>query len=202
MKALFIFIICICLNSQGYSQILESIDIVTPFDGEISAVKKVDKWGFINENGTLIVNYRNDFVLNKSKKTPNPCPIFNSERCLIKQLIDDVYYYGYIDTNGEKIIPPTYLNASHFKDDFAIVTVLLKDSIGFNKVLKKDVSSYKIEEYVIDKSGKIIKYLENPLNYDTTKMKSKTPPNLRSKFIAPHLVAVLKKNQKWDIYKF
>ncbi|WP_111710020.1 WG repeat-containing protein [Lutibacter citreus] len=201
MKTLLIFIICFCLNSQGYSQIIGSLDKVTPFNDEFSAVKKGDKWGFINKNGTLVVDFRSDFVLNKTKSN-NPHPIFVNERCLIKQLINDVSYYGFINTNGEKIIPATFLNASQFKDGYAIVSVLLKDSIGFNKVLQKSISSYEIEEYVIDKSGTRIKYLENPLNYNITKLKSQTPPKLRSKFIAPHLVAVLKKNQKWDIYKF
>lgn len=202
MKTLLILILCISLNSIGYAQLSDSNDIVTPFKGEIAAVKKGNMWGFINKEGTIVVDYRNDYVLIKTKELTNPYPVFYNDRCLIKQLINGVYYYGYINTEGKEVIPPTYLNATNFKDGYAIVTQLLKDSIGLNKVLQKNVFSYKIEEYVIDDSGTLIKYLENPLNYDTSKMKSTSPPKIRSKFIAPHLVAVLKKNQKWDIYKF
>jgi len=202
MKNLMIFILCIGLHFTGLSQISVENDLVTPFNGDIAAVKKDGKWGFINKSGKLIVNYRNDYVLTKNDNSSYLYPFFNNERCLIRKLINGVYYYGYIDQNGKEIIPLTYLNASNFKDGYAIVSTLLKDSIGFNKVLNKSVISYKIEEYVIDNSGETIKYLENPLNYDSLKLKSKSPPNLRSTFIAPHLVAVLKKNQKWDIYKF
>lgn len=202
MKTFLIFILCISINSIVYSQLSESNDIVTPFKGDIAAVKKGNKWGFINKEGDLVVSYSSNFVLTETKELSNPFPVFYDDRCLIKKQIDGVYNYGYINTEGKEIISPTFLNASNFKDGYAIVVQLLKDSIGFNKVLQKNVFSYKIEEYVIDKSGATIKYLENPLNYDTSKMKSATPPKIRSKFIAPHLVAVLKKNKKWDIYKF
>ena len=202
MKNLLIIIICISLHSTGFSQISVGNDQVMPYIGEIAAVKKGSNWGFINKSGVLVVDFRNDYVLTKNKNTAHLHPVFNNERCLITKLIDDVYYYGYIDTTGKEIIPATYLNASNFKDGYAIVSTLLKDSIGYNKVLNKSITSYKIEEYVIDNSGELIKYLENPLIYDSQKMRSKTPPSLRSKFIAPHLIAVLKKNQKWDIYKF
>jgi hypothetical protein len=198
MKTLLIFSFCIFLNSIGYSQLLISSDDVAPFNGDIAAVKKGDEWGFINKNGDLVIDYRNDYVLEK----PNDYPVFYNNRCLIKRLINNVVQYGYIDTSGKEIIAPLYFNASNFKDGYAIVAVLLKDSIGYNKVMKMTISKYQIDEYVIDTSGKNIKYLENPLHYDAIRLQSKIPPKLRSKFIAPHLIAVFKKNQKWDIYKF
>lgn len=198
MKKLLLFSLCIILNSIAYPQLLISTDAVTPFNGDIAAIKKGDKWGFINKNGDLVVDFRNDYVL----ETPNDYPVFYNNRCLVKRLINGVYHYGYIDTHGKEIIAPSFLNASNFKDGYAVVAELLKDSIGYNKVMKLTISKYQIDEYIIDVTGKHIKYLENPLHYDAIRLQSKTPPKLRSKFIAPHLIAVLKKNQKWDIYKF
>ena len=48
----------------------------------------------------------------------------------------------------------------------------------------------------------MVRYLENPIKYDASKRKSKKPPVFHSKFIAPHLVAVQKKDLKWDVYEF
>lgn len=187
---------CLSLGFTGFSQVVREIDVVTPYHGEMAAVKKGNSWGFINKSGKLIIDYRNDFVIRANY------PVFNDGRSLIRKKIDGEYYYGFINTKGEEIIPAKFLNATQFKDGFAIVVTLLKDSIGFNKVLEKNVTSNKIEEYVIDTVGSKIRYLENPLRYSKTLHKVKSPPKIRSKFVAPGLVAVLKKNGKWDIYKF
>lgn len=202
MKNLFGFILCVFLSTICFSQIATEFDEVLPFQDDLAAVKKGNEWGFINKKGDLIIEFRNDFVLTKNTDNEVLSPKFSNKRCLIKHLINSVYYYGYVDQFGKEVIPPTYLNASSFKDGYAIVVVLLKDSIGYNKVLKKALTNSKMEEYIIDVSGMIIKYLENPTNYVQQKKNNVNPPKLRSKFIAPHRVAVLKKDMKWDIYEF
>jgi len=202
MKPTLLLILCLILNFEGFSQIATAYDVVIPFEGELTAVKKDNQWGFINKNGELVVDYRNDFVLTKSKDDTTMYPVFKNERCMVKKLVNNANYYGFIDTKGNETINPSFLNASNFKDGYAIVVKLLKDSLSYNKVLKKSISSYRIEEYVIDTQGNLVKYLENPLNFDISKISTNNPPKIRSKFIGDHLVTVLKKNNKWDIYKF
>lgn len=206
MKKFIIIIICLQFSFVGFAQLLNGIDEISQFHDGIAAVKKGNQWSFINENGETIIPYRQNFVLtkvmNEDLNTPGYYPVFMDGRCLIKKLINDIYYYGYIDTRGNEIIEPQYLNATNFKNGFAIVIAPSKDVIGYNEVLKKEVISSNIEEFVIDKTGKKVRYLENPIDYHLTKRKSKNPPVFRSKFVAPRRVAVQKKDKKWDIYEF
>jgi len=205
MKNLIIIIICLQFQFVSFAQIFNDVDQVTPFQEELAAIKKGSQWGFINKEGTLVIDYRNDLVLtnimDEMGKT-STYPVFNNERCLIKKLIGDIYYYGFIDKTGNVVIKPNYLNATNFKNGYAIVILTSKDVIGYNEVLKKDVVSSKIEDFIINPSGEMLRYLENPRSNNSPKTKPKTPPVFYSKFIAPHLIAVKKKNQKWDIYEF
>lgn len=205
MKNLVILIICLQFHLVSFSQIFNDIDEATPFQGEIAAVKKGNQWGFINKKGTLVIDYRSDFVLTKSiDKMGNTLlyPIFKDNRCLIKKLTGETYLFGYIDKTGKTIIEPIYLNATNFEDGYAIIISTSKDVIGYNEVLKKDIISSKIEEFIINPSGEMVKYLENPRNDDSPKTKPKTPPVIYSKFITPNIIAVKKKDLKWDIYEF
>lgn len=206
MKKFIIIIICLHFNLIGFAQLLNGIDEISQFHDGIAAVKKGNQWSFINENGETIIPYRQDLVLtkmlDKDQNVTSYYPVFMDGRCLIKKLINDIYYYGYIDIKGNEIIHPQYLNATNFKDGYAIVIAPSKDVIGYNEVLKKEVISSNIEEFVIDITGKKVRYLENPIDYHVTKRKSKNPPVFRSKFVAPHRVAVQKKHDKWDLYEF
>jgi hypothetical protein len=205
MKNIIIILICLQLHFISFAQIFNDIDDVTPFQGDIAAVKKGNQWGFIDKNGQLVIDFRSDFVLTNTeapKGIISSYPVFKDERCLIKKLIDDTYFFGYIDKKGNEVIEPIYLNATNYNNGYAIVILTSKDLIGYNKVLKKDIISSKIEEFVINTNGENVKYLENPRNNDTRKTKPKTPPEIYSRFIAPHIIAVKKKDQKWDIYEF
>lgn len=201
MKNLIIIFICFQLHFVSFAQIFNDVDEVTPFQEDLTAVKKGNEWGFIDKKGTLVIDFRSDLVLtnsNPNKEITSSYPVFKNGRCLIKKLIDNTYFFGFIDKKGNEIIEPIYLNATNFKNGYAIVILPSKDVIGYNEVLKKDIVSSKIEEFIINPSGEVVKYLENPRKNIT----SKTPPVFYSKFIAPNLIAVKKKDQKWDIYKF
>ncbi|MBG7630727.1 MAG: WG repeat-containing protein [Bacteroidetes bacterium] len=205
MKNLIIIIICLQFQFVSFAQIFNDVDEVTPFQEELAAIKKGSQWGFINKEGTLVIDYRNDLVLTNimdEMGKVSTYPVFNNERCLIKKLIGDIYYYGFIDKTGNVVIKPNYLNATNFKNGFAIVIITSKDVIGHNEVLKKDIIYSKIEDFIINPSGEMVRYLENPRSNNSPKTKPKTPPVFYSKFIAPHLIAVKKKDQKWDIYEF
>lgn len=205
MKNFIILLICVHLHVVSFAQIFNDVDEVTELQGTIIAVKKGNQWGFIDNEGAVVIDFRNDFVLSPSTNNSGVTllyPLFKDDRCMIKKLIDDTYYFGYVNTKGEEVIKPTYLNATNFKNGYAIVILPSKDKIGYNEVLKKDIVSSKIEEFIINTSGGIVKYLENPRNNTSPKTKPKTPPVLYSKFIAPNVIAVKKKDLKWDIYKF
>jgi hypothetical protein len=128
-------------------------------------------------------------------------PIFYDGRCLVRKLMGDTYYYGFINEKGVEIIKPQFLNATNFTNGYAIVVLSSKDSIGFNYVLKKAIVSNIMEEYVIDTSGELVKYLYNPRKNVPANYKNGVPI-IESKFIAPKLVAVKTKNKKWEIHKF
>ncbi len=184
----------------GFTQVLSNIDEVIQINEDLIAIRNGNQWGFINEEGLLVIDYRDDFVLNNDET--KSYPFFKDGRCLIRKLVGIEYLYGFIDTAGNEIIEPQYLNASNFYNGYTIISKLLKEKIGFNEVLKKDIISSKVEEFIIDIHGEVVLYLENPINYIPPTVVSKIPPKLHSKFIAPHLVAVMKKDEKWDIYEF
>tara|TARA_R110001583_G_scaffold39773_3_gene127449 strand:+ start:337 stop:960 length:624 start_codon:yes stop_codon:yes gene_type:complete len=207
MKNLVVLLFLLQVHSFCFAQILSDVDEVYPFSEDLAAVKKGNEWGFINKKGALVISYRSDLDLKdnfseKGKIGNKWHPAFKDDRCLIKKTINEVNYYGYIDSKGNEIIHPQYLNATNFENGFALIIAPSKDVIGFNEILKKDIISSNIEEFVINTLGEKVRYLENPINYDSSKRKSKLPPVFHSKFIGARLVAVQKKDMKWDIYEF
>ncbi len=202
MKNLVVLVSFLFVYSFGYSQILSDVDYVAPFHDGLAAVKKSNQWAFINEDGEKVIDFRNDIVMTSNKDYSDAYPLFNDDRCLIRRLVKGVYYYGYINSLGEEIIKPQYLNATKFKNGHAIIIKFAKNVMGNNGVLGKQVVTYKLEEYVIDISGSLIKYLDNARNSLPSKIKNNTPPSFYSKFITARLIAVKTKNNKWNIYKF
>ena len=209
MRSTTIFIIFIIFCSQGIAQIIRGVDEVTPYHEDLAAIKKENQWAFINKEGLKVIDFRDDLVstidehfLDEKGISSVSYPLFKEGRCLIKKIIDGVYYYGYIDNNGKEIIAPQYVNATNFMNGYAIIIKFATIVLGENEALDKRVVSYKLEEYVIDTSGKLIKYLDNARNSIPSNLKNNIPPEFESKFIAPHLIAVKSKDQKWDIYEF
>ena len=203
MKNIVILVICFIISSFGYAQIVTDVDEISPFYEELSSIKKGDRWAFINNKGEKIIDFRSDLVSSRTKDYSSDYPLFKEGRCLNKKLKDGVYLYGYIDKNGKQVISPQYLNATNFKNGYAIVIFLEKEVIGFNESLGKDVVSYTLKEYIIDTSGVTIKYLDNARNYVKSKYKIDDLPRFYSKFIGPHLIAVQTTDVlKYNIYNF
>ena len=201
MKNLVILVICFFIHSFGYAQIITGIDEISPFHDDLSAIKKGDQWAFINKKGITVINFRNDLVSSESEGVSKAHPVFSDGRCIHKKLVDGVYHYGYIDKKGKATIAPQYLNVTNFKSGHAVVIELEKEIVGRNELLGKDVVSNTLKEYIIDTSGKKIKYLDNARNY--VKPKNNKPPVFYSKIIAPHLILVQTTDeQKYNIYEF
>lgn len=204
MKKLLLLIVCFGFYTAVFPQILSDIDEVYPFHNDFAAIKKANQWAFIDKEGKKIINFRTDLVLTNRLNYLNQTisyPVFNDDRCLIRKLIGDTYYYGFINEKGEEIIKPQFLNATNFSNGYAIVVMSSKEAIGFNYALKKAVVSNVLEEYVIDTSGELVKYLYNPRKNVPVNYKNGVPI-IETMFIAPKLVAVKTKNEKWEIHQF
>jgi hypothetical protein len=204
MRKLLILLVCFSVYTGVFAQTLSDLDEVYPFQGDFAAIKKANQWAFINKEGKKTIDFRTDLVLTNRLNSLNQTtsyPVFNDGRCLIRKLMGDTYYYGFINEKGIEVIKPQFLNATNFSNGYAIVVTTTKDSIGFNVVLNKAVVSNIFEEYVINTSGELVKYLYNPRKNVPANYKNGVPI-IESKFIAPNLVAVKNKNKKWDILKF
>ena len=204
MKKSLILLVCFSVYTGVFAQTLSDIDEIYPFQGDFAAIKKANQWAFINKEGKKTIDFRTDLVLSNRLNSLNQTtsyPVFNDGRCLIKKLKGDTYYYGFINEKGEEVIKTQFLNATNFSNGYATVVTISKDSIGFNVVLNKAVVSNILEEYVINASGELVKYLYNPRKNVPANYKNGVPI-IESKFIAPNLVAVKNKNKKWDILQF
>ena len=181
----------------GIAQTFENLDYISPFSNGVAAIKKGNEWGFIDPEGNLIVDFRNDLVLTKTGNATYP--IFSNEKCLIAHQKDGILYYGYIDKTGKTVITPQFLNATNFEYDKALVLKVEKETIGYNDIFKKDVVNYHYFEVVIDENGNSLDHLTQlALHISPKYSKSKEPPVITSKFISDNLIAVKSDENKWN----
>jgi hypothetical protein len=195
-----LIIILVLIPFLGIAQTLENLEYISLFNNDVAAIKKGNEWGFIDQDGKVIVDFRNDLV---STQTDNASyPIFSNEKCLIAHQKDGVLYYGYIDKTGTIVIVPQFLNATNFKDGKALVLKVEKETIGYNDIFNKDVVSYHYFEVVIDKEGKTLDHLTQLAIHVSPKDKNdKNLPTISSKFISRNLIAVKGSNNKWSVKK-
>ncbi|GAA4272806.1 hypothetical protein GCM10022258_21000 [Aquimarina gracilis] len=187
------------LPVTGSSQVLENIDQITPFHEDLAAIRKGDKWAFINTKGDVVIDYREDLVISPATENAN-YPYFSDGKCLIKQKINGVDYYGYIGATGKITIKPQFLNATNFNNGHAIVLRVAKEELGKNDLLDKKVVSYSYDEMVIDASGNSKTFLLGPTHLIYKKDRLRKPPMIQSHFLAPNLIATKSKNNSWTLY--
>jgi len=197
-KATILFLILIILPFYVISQTIEDIDYISPFNNELSAIKKGNQWAFINTEGSIVINFRDDLVSTKTNKANYP--IFKNNRCLISKKKDGISYFGYIDKTGKTIVEPRFLNATNFDNNIAFALELMREDIGKNK-LNKQVYYYKYFEVLINTDGKITKYLEpdNPTYIALDKTELSVPPKIISKLLSSKVFAIQSKTKKWKI---
>lgn len=183
----------ICLNAQ----VLTKIDKVTPFQDGLGGVKKGASWGFINDKGNLVIDYRNDIAV-----LPDEAPMFSDGLCLIQEVKDGITFYGYINAKGEKVISADYLAATPFKNGYARVIKHYKEDTGAINAMGKKIVNYSYNELVIDTNNKIIQLLQGPNNllFDSLQLQ-KNPPVITSLFINDNLIAVREKDNTYTVYK-
>jgi len=197
-KVILLFFACLILPLIGITQTLDNLDYVAPVNDGVIAIKKGNQWGFIDETGNIVVNFRDDIVSTEGNNMSYP--IFNNNRCIISQVKDGITYFGYIDKTGKTVIEPQYLNALNFNNEIAIVLELIKKSVGKNDVLDKKIISYRYFEVTIDKDGMIQNYLTPEGTHIILEKKYlKVPPKIHSKLITNNLYTTKTKNNKWVI---
>lgn len=193
-----IVIALILIPFFGFTQTIKNLDFIAPMSDDLIAVQKNNTWGFINNEGTLVIDFRDDLVLTPSAQ--GEYPVFKNGRCLISEKKDGITYFGYIDKTGETIIEPQFLNATNFENNKALVLHVIEERIGKNEILGKNVVFHRCFEVLIDHNGEIKNYL-NPegVNIVLSKTRLRTPPNITSKKITDNIYAVLNKNKKWTV---
>lgn len=191
-----LFLIPVFVGAQS----IENLDFISPFNDGLSAIKKDNQWAFINQEGAIVINFRNDLV--PTKFNDGNYPVFVNNRCLTMKEINGISYFGYIDTSGKTIIDTQFLNAQNFQKNEAIVLKLTEEFIGKNDVLGKNIVQYKYYEVTIDTDGNINQYL-TPKGFNTVLDKKylKTPPEITSRKISDNLYAIYGENKHWTIIK-
>lgn len=198
----FLLILPIALIAQE----LKGIDEIAPFSEGLAAVRQGEKWGFIDENGTLVIDFRNDVYWNNDADTSKPdisgvrYPMFREGRCVITKNVEDgIPVYGFMDTKGNTIIEPQFLNVFPFKNGYTTGVLFDKTLKGKNE-FKLDIYEFKFFDVLLDASGEIDEYFERRQNILMTKKRYQVP-TIGAKYLAENLVAVYKKDQGWEIRK-
>jgi hypothetical protein len=179
------------------AQVLSNVDMVAPFNEALAAVKKGNSWGFIDTEGTLVIDYRSDIVV-----PPNGFPKFSYGLCLVQDTREGIVYYGYINTKGEKTILPEYLAATPFENGFGRVIKHYKQKLNGTNALGKNIISNSYNEFIINSLNETIQHLVGPINFsfDANVLKKK-PIQIASEFISESLISVKEKDNKYTIYK-
>ena len=194
------FSLLVLISVSSFTQTLENLDYISSFNDGVAAIKKDSQWAFINKDGDIVVNFRDDLVTTKS--LDGNYPIFKNRRCLIVNEKDGISYFGYINTFGKTVIEPRFLNATNFNNDLAAVLELEKEEVGKNTALDKNVVYYKYYEVTIDTDGNVKDYLtQKGVNVALDKQFLRKPPKFTSRQISDNLVATKNEKGKWTIMK-
>jgi hypothetical protein len=199
-NSFFTLLIILLLPLICFSQNISNIEYISPFNEGLAAVKKDNKWGFINIEGDLIINFRDDLETLNFKD--DNYPAFENNRCLISIVKEGITYFGYIDKTGATVIEPQFLNATRFNNDMALAIQFTKDTIGFNNILNKPVVKHDYFEVLINKVGETLVYLTpKPRRIVLSEEFLKELPKINSKILTQNLVAVMNENRTWEIKK-
>ncbi|MEP2935197.1 MAG: WG repeat-containing protein [Gilvibacter sp.] len=206
MKSAFLMFVMTVLSSTLMSaQQMASFDQISPFHDGLAAVLKDGKWGFIDADRKMVIDYRDDLVADQNcsmdcctAQKDAKYPKFHFNRALIKKTIDGITHYGYIDKSGKTVIQTDFLYAQPFTKNGAIVVRLYKDGSRENEAIGKRLISYYYNQEVIDVNGKVSLHLDGPHHMTYSKEHIKQLSKLTAKFLNDNLVAV-KVNNQWEL---
>jgi hypothetical protein len=200
---LLFLIIPITASSQTETTVYDEI---APFSEGLAAVRVGNQWGFINEDAKLVIDYRDNLVWNKEADISIPgvlgirYPQFKNGRCMIQELkVNNIPYYGFIDTSGEIVIQPEYLNITRFDQENAIGIYVREIFQGKNEI-KLDIVEYIFTEVVVNTDGEIVWPIAEREHALTAKRRYEIP-ELSAKLIAKDLLVFKIKDNKWETKK-
>jgi hypothetical protein len=114
---------CGVINTKGDYVIPPIYNSIEPFVESRAVYVQGDVMGVIDESGNVITKRQYTFVSSYS----------DSLALVGIKTSTDEYLYGYIDKDGNEVIPPNYLEGSDFKNNYALV----KERNGIYKVIDK-----------------------------------------------------------------
>jgi len=214
MKRLFIITLILSIPILGVAQSVEDInkptvaelDQIEPFSEGLAAVKKGNEWGFINEDGQLVIGFRGDLVWNRIADAANygvesiEAPKFKDGLCAVKTIKEDgIARYGFIDKKGKIVVPTEFLNVSQFNDGHAVGIYERKELRGKNPFQLK-IYDYEFTEVVVNQAGEMLWPIQERENIVMSRKLFKLP-ELGAKMISKDLLAVKDKSNKWKIVK-
>lgn len=204
-----IFLICTMLISLTIveAQIPDTVDEIAPFSEGLAAVRLGTEWGFINKEGQLVIDFRDDLVWDEVVKTDAldvssiPYPRFKNGRCMIQAMLEEegIPVYGFINTKGETVISPEYLNITEFDENYAMGILVTKTFRGKNR-FQLNIYDYKFSEVILDTSGDIMLLLTKRQNILMDKRRYETP-ELKARYLSKTLVAVRTEKNTWELRK-
>ncbi|WP_339656417.1 WG repeat-containing protein [uncultured Maribacter sp.] len=201
---LWVFILLVVLPISA--QVLQNIDEIAPFGEGLAAVRKGQQWGFVNEKGDMVIDFRDDIYWNpKADVTKTDVlgvkyPMFNEGLCLIKNTVEDgVPVFGFIDKTGAVVIEPQFLNIFPFKNGYTTAVFFEKNFKGENE-FKLKIYEYKFFDVRLNTAGEITDYFEKRDHIQMT-IKRYEMPEIRVKIINENLVATQIEGKGWSINK-
>jgi hypothetical protein len=203
-RVLILWVLALMVATPISAQVLNNIDEIAPFSEGLAAVRKGSQWGFINEEGKLVIEFRDDIYVNpKADETKADIlgvkyPKFTEGLCLIKQTVEDgVPVYGFIDKTGTVVIKPQFLNIYPFKDGFTTAVLFDKTIKGENE-FKLQIFEYKFFDVRVSASGEITDYFDKRDHIQMTVSRYEIP-EIGAKILNKNLVATHNANQSWTI---
>ena len=184
---------------------LEGIDEITEFKEGLAAVRKGDQWGFLNKQGQLVIDFRDDVVWNKDAKPDHKgvlgirYPSFKNGMCPVQKLEDGIPIYGFINTSGQLVVDYQFLNISSFKDGYATGVYFDKVFRGNNEFNLK-IFDFKFHDVLFDANGNIVEFFGRRYNIQMTKKRYKIPA-LRAKYLSNDVIALYVEGKGWEIRK-
>ncbi len=189
---------------------VKDLDQVTEFHEGLAAVRKGTRWGFIDQTGKLVIDFRDDLVWSE-----NPMPEANGVRgmayprfseglCPVKAFKEDepnIPFYGFMDKAGKTVIPPDFLNVTEFRDGIALGVYFKKTFRGKNN-FQLNIYDYTFTEVVINPAGEMIWPLAERENIMMEARRYQTPA-LLAHILSADLIAVEseKPPRHWEIRK-
>lgn len=199
-------LLVLMLPNVSHSQTIKNIDEIAPFSEGLAAVRQGDRWGFMNEEGQMVINFRSDIYWNPDADTSKmdisgvQYPLFNEGRCLITKVVEDgVPVFGFIDTQGNVVLEPQLLNVLPFKNGFA-TGVLFEKSLKGKNEFNLNIYEFKFHDVLLDTSGEIVEFFHRRKNIQMTKKRYKRP-SVGAKQLTKGLVGVYSGNQGWEVRK-